>query len=55
MYLYLAFCGKVLVAEELGGMVGCRGGFSEKIGEASPMSDGANASQFQDGTASGQS
>lgn len=53
MYLYFAFCGKVLAAEELGGRVGCRG-FCEKMQEASPMSNGANGSQIQDRPASGQ-
>lgn len=54
MYLYLALCGKVLVAEELCGRVGYRVGFWEKMPEASPMSNGANAGQIQDRYASGQ-
>jgi len=41
--------GKVLV---LGG--GYRGGFCEKLPEASPMSDKASASQLQDGPTAGQ-
>ena len=40
--------GKVLVAG------GYRGGFCEKLREASPMSDQASASRFQDGPAAGQ-
>jgi len=40
--------GKVLVAR------GYRGGFCEKLLEASPMSDRANASRLQDGPAAGQ-
>jgi len=36
------FCGKVLVVG------GYRGGFCEKLREASPMSDRASASQLQD-------
>ena len=45
----LGLCGKVLVA---GG--GYRGGFCEKLLEAPPVSDRANASRLQDGPATGQ-
>ena len=45
----LGLRGKVLVA---GG--GYRGGFCEKLLEASPMSDKVNASGFQDGPTAGQ-
>ena len=37
-----------------GGGGGYRGGFCEKLLEASPMSDTVNASGFQDGLAAGQ-
>lgn len=45
----LGLHGKVLVVG------GYKGGFSEKVPEASLMSDGDNTSQLQDGCASGQS
>ncbi|RMB94707.1 hypothetical protein DUI87_28820 [Hirundo rustica rustica] len=35
-------------------MGACRGGFCEKLREAAPMSNGANASQLQDGPTTGQ-
>jgi len=45
----LGLHGKILVA---GGIQG--GGFCEKLLEASPVSDRANASQLQDGPTAGQ-
>ena len=44
----LGLCGKVFVAG------GHRGGFCEKLLEASPMSDRANDSWLQDGPTAGQ-
>ena len=44
----LGLCGKVLVVG------GYRGGFCEKLPEASPMSDGANTSRLQDRPIAGQ-
>ncbi|GAB0207921.1 interleukin-15 [Grus japonensis] len=48
-YVLLGLRGKVLVA---GGIY--RGGFCEKLLEASPVSDRANASRLQDGPTTGQ-
>jgi len=45
----MGLCGKALVAG------GYRGGFCEKLREASPMSDKASASWLEDGPAAGQS
>ena len=44
----LGLCGKILVAG------GYMGGFCEKLLEASPVSDRANASRLQEGPAAGQ-